>query len=91
MKVGTLIYDPSEDRFDILYAGEGQDRYGGLSCGTPMDVWFKGQWTPTRIEYAGAYSCAEIGRIFGESDKCIAARISRTRKYLKSRPELTVF
>ena len=42
MKVGTLIYDPSEDRFDILYAGDGQDRYGGLSCGTPMDVWFKG-------------------------------------------------
>ena len=50
MKVGTLIYDPSEDRFDILYAGD-----GGLSCGTPMDVWFKGQWIPTRIEYADAW------------------------------------
>lgn len=55
MKVGTLIYDPSEDRFDILYAGDGQDRYGGLSCGTPMDVWFKCQWIPTRIEYADAW------------------------------------
>lgn len=55
MKVGTLIYDPSEDRFDILYAGDGQDRYGGLSCGTPMDVWFKGRWIPTRIEYADAW------------------------------------
>lgn len=55
MKVGTLIYDPSEDLFDILYAGDGQDRYGGLSCGTPMDVWFKGQWISTRIEYADAW------------------------------------
>ena len=55
MKVGTLIYDPSEDRFDILYAGDGQDRYGGLSCGTPMDVWFKGQWIPTRI-----WKCQEM-------------------------------
>ena len=41
-----------------------------------------------RLNTAG-YSCAEIGRIFGESDKCIAARISRTRKYLRSHPDLT--
>lgn len=43
-----------------------------------------------RLNAAG-YSCAEIGTILGESTKCVTARISRTRKYLKSCPELTVF
>ena len=34
---------------------------------------------------------AEIGSILGESDKCVAARISRTRKYLRSHPDLAAF
>lgn len=41
-----------------------------------------------RLNAAG-YSCAEIGNIFGESAKCVTARISRTRKYLRSHPDLT--
>lgn len=41
-----------------------------------------------RLNAAG-YSCAEIGNIFGESTKCVTARISRTRKYLRSHPDLT--
>lgn len=40
---------------------------------------------------AEGYSSAEIGRILGESAKCVTARISRTRKYLKSQPELSAF
>ncbi len=40
---------------------------------------------------AEGYSCAEIGSVLGESDKCVAARISRTRKYLRSHPELVPF
>ena len=41
-----------------------------------------------RLNAAG-YSCAEIGNIFGESAKYVTARISRTRKYLRSHPDLT--
>lgn len=40
---------------------------------------------------AEGYSCAEIGSILGESDKCVAARISRTRKYLRSHPAISAF
>lgn len=40
---------------------------------------------------AEGYSCAEIGQVLGESAKCVAARISRTRKYLKDRPALAAF
>ena len=40
---------------------------------------------------AEGYSHAEIGSILGESDKCVAARISRTRKYLRSHPDLSAF
>ena len=41
-----------------------------------------------RLNAAG-YSCAEIGNILGESTKCVTARISRTRKYLRAHPDLT--
>ena len=44
----------------------------------------------TRLSAEG-YSHAEIGSILGESDKCVAARISRTRKYLRSHPDLAAF
>lgn len=40
---------------------------------------------------AEGYSCAEIGQVLGESAKCVAARISRTRKYLKAQPALAAF
>lgn len=40
---------------------------------------------------AEGYSCAEIGRILGESAKCVTARISRTRKYLRSHPDFAAF
>ena len=40
---------------------------------------------------AEGYSCAEIGQVLGESAKCVAARISRTRKYLKDQPALAAF
>lgn len=50
MKAGMLVYDPSADRFDVLYA-EGR-RYGGLHCGDTMEALIDGEWIPTRIEYA---------------------------------------
>ena len=36
MKQGNLIYDPSSGRMDIRFGLD--DYYGGLHCGTCMDV-----------------------------------------------------
>ena len=49
MKKGILIYDSSTNRFDILY--EEGNSYGGLHCGTTMEVLINDEWAPTRIEY----------------------------------------
>lgn len=45
---GTLIYDQETDRIDVRFGLE--DYYGGLHCGTTMDVNINGKWVPTRIE-----------------------------------------
>ena len=47
MKKGILIYDSSTNRFDILY--EEGNSYGGLHCGTTMEVLINDEWAPTRI------------------------------------------
>ena len=39
----------STNRFDVLYK-EGYS-YGGLHCGTAMEVLINDKWIPTRIEY----------------------------------------
>lgn len=39
----------STNRFDVLYK-EGNS-YGGLHCGTTMEVLINDEWAPTRIEY----------------------------------------
>jgi hypothetical protein len=49
MKKGILIYDSSTNRFDVLY--EEGNSYGGLHCGTTMEVLINDEWVPTRIEY----------------------------------------
>lgn len=48
MKQGVLIYDSKTDRMDIRFGLE--DYYGGLHCGTTMEVFVKNKWIPTRIE-----------------------------------------
>ena len=48
-KTGTLIFDRAADRYDIRFGLT--DYYGGLHCGTCLEVFVDGQWTPTRIEY----------------------------------------
>ena len=48
MKQGSLVYDPSSKRMDIRFGLESY--YGGLHCGTGMDVLIDGKWVPTRIE-----------------------------------------
>ena len=49
MKQGVLVYDQQSDRMDVRFGLE--DYYGGLHCGTCMDVKIGSKWKPTRIEY----------------------------------------
>ena len=48
MKQGTLVYDYETERMNIRFGLE--DYYGGLHCGTTMEVFLNGKWIPTRIE-----------------------------------------
>lgn len=48
MKQGVLVEDPKTGRMDIRFGL--QEYYGGLHCGTCMDVFVEGKWIPTRIE-----------------------------------------
>lgn len=48
MKIGILIPDMQTGRADIRFDCE--EFYGGLHCGTTMDVWLNEEWTPARIE-----------------------------------------
>ena len=38
MQEGILIFDQQADRVDIRF--DSGDYYGGLHCGTPVEVWF---------------------------------------------------
>ena len=49
MKQGVLIYDTESERMDVRFGLE--EYYGGLHCGTCMDVFVGNRWKPTRIEY----------------------------------------
>ena len=50
MKQGTLVMDTNTGRMDIRFSLD--EYYGGLRCGTTMDVQLNGKWVPTRIEMA---------------------------------------
>ena len=49
MQQGTLYFDRLTGRMDILF--ENKELYGGLHCGTAMEVLINGEWIPVRIEY----------------------------------------
>lgn len=43
----------NEHRFGI-YDNDNKDwQIDGLHCGTAFEVFYKGEWVPTRIEYGG--------------------------------------
>ena len=44
-----LIFDETADRYDIRF--DVNDYYGGLHCGDCMEVFVRGKWKPTRMEY----------------------------------------
>lgn len=48
MREGVLFPDYNEGRVDIWFSCE--EFYGGLHCGTTMDIWLNERWVPTRIE-----------------------------------------
>jgi hypothetical protein len=49
MKQGVLVYDPKSERMDVRFGLE--EYYGGLHCGTCMDVKVENGWKATRLEY----------------------------------------
>lgn len=51
MREGILFPDYSTGRVDIRFSCE--EFYGGLHCGTTMDVWLNDHWIPSRIEMSG--------------------------------------
>lgn len=48
MRQGVLVSDSQSGRMDIRFGLE--EYYGGLHCGTGMEVLIDGKWIPTRIE-----------------------------------------
>ena len=48
-KTGALIFDETADRYDIRF--DLNDYYGGLHCGDCLEVFVRGKWKPTRMEY----------------------------------------
>lgn len=48
MREGTLVLQSSSGRMDIRFGLN--EYYGGLHCGTSMEVLIKEEWIPTRIE-----------------------------------------
>ena len=49
LKTGALIFDETADRYDVRF--DVNDYYGGLHCGDCMEVFVRGKWKPTRMEY----------------------------------------
>ena len=48
MKHGVLVYDKESERMDVRFGLN--DYYGGLHCGTTMEVLVNSRWVPTRLE-----------------------------------------
>ena len=67
MREGILIPDMQSGRADIRFNSD--DCYGGLHCGTTMDIWLNEQWIPTRIEMnsSGWYLVGvQVGTLWGQ-------------------------
>ena len=49
MQQGVLYFERQTERMDIRF--KNKEIYGGLHCGTAMEVLINDEWIPTRIEY----------------------------------------
>ena len=65
MKQGVLVYDQQSERMDVRFGLE--EYYGGLHCGTTLEVFYNGEWIPTRIECADDWYLVGIpqGSLYG--------------------------
>ena len=68
-KTGALIFDETADRYDIRF--DVNDYYGGLHCGDCMEVFVRGKWKPTRMEYGDNWYLVGIRAIKGTNIKRI--------------------
>ena len=48
-RTGALVFDELTDRYDIRF--DLSDYYGGLHCGDCLELFVRGKWKPTRMEY----------------------------------------
>jgi len=69
---GYLIYNDAEKRFDITGLNDGcvEVEYGGLHCGTALEVFKEGKWVETRIEYDGETDEDVFGWYFVGVGRC---------------------
>lgn len=72
MKQGTLVVDAESGRMDIRFSLD--HYYGGLHCGTRMDVLINGEWIPTRIEMSDDWF------LFGIETESITGLTVRVKK-----------
>ena len=79
-KTGALIFDETADRYDIRF--DVNDYYGGLHCGDCMEVFVRGKWKPTRMEYGDNWYLVGINRAAGKRTLFFhALPTSRRRAY----------
>ena len=57
-RTGALVFDERTDRYDIRF--DLNTYYGGLHCGECFDVFVRGKWKPTRIEYGDKPSIRKL-------------------------------
>ena len=85
-RTGALIFDETADRYDIRF--DVNDYYGGLHCGDCMEVFVRGKWKPTRMEYGGQLvSCRYSGgRPFRAAGTDLTGRRESGRSFFHARP-----
>ena len=85
-KTGALIFDETADRYDIRF--DVNDYYGGLHCGDCMEVFVRGKWKPTRMEYGGQLvSCGYSGgRPFRAAGTDLTGRRESGRSFFMPAP-----
>ena len=54
----AVSYTHLADRYDIRF--DVNDYYGGLHCGDCMEVFVRGKWKPTRMEYGDNWYLATV-------------------------------
>ena len=85
-KTGALIFDETADRYDIRF--DVNDYYGGLHCGDCMEVFVRGKWKPTRMEYGDNWYLVGYsgGRPFRAAGTDLTGRRENGRSFFMPAP-----